>query len=192
VPDPAHPTPTRPQLTQILSGRGLVGRIVVHTGSRWLIESLRGLRGLRGLILVSLLVPRDFGVWTLFRIAMTYGSFAALGVPRGLEREVSQLTATGSTSSASRADLSARTALTFAWLRVRQGRPSPGFFRLARSRLGTEGRSGGVRAGERDQPSGGAAAHPLAAGALKLADLRQPRISAGESGRIHRNTSAAR
>ena len=47
-----------------------------------------GMFGLRGIILARVLGPTFFGVWTLFRLGLRYGAFAAMGVHRGLEVEV--------------------------------------------------------------------------------------------------------
>ena len=50
----------------------------------------QGLVSIRGIALASLLGPGPFGLWTLFRLGMLYGSFPSLGVARGLELEVAQ------------------------------------------------------------------------------------------------------
>lgn len=44
---------------------------------------------LRGVVLAALLGPEAFGVWSVFRLALRYGSFAGLGIQQGIELEVS-------------------------------------------------------------------------------------------------------
>lgn len=62
-------------------------RLVFYGSSR---AAFQGLIAARGLLLASFLGPERFGMWALFRLAMLYGSFAPLGVFRGLELRVAQ------------------------------------------------------------------------------------------------------
>ncbi|HEX5436125.1 MAG TPA: oligosaccharide flippase family protein [Gemmatimonadaceae bacterium] len=64
-----------------------VRRIALYGASRAVTEALLAARGL---VLASILGPEAFGVWKLFRIAARYAPLAALGVSRGMEREVTQ------------------------------------------------------------------------------------------------------
>ena len=66
---------------------GAARKLVFYGSSR---SVSQGLVSARGVLLASLLGPESFGVWSLFRIAMLFGSFASLGVFRGLELVVAQ------------------------------------------------------------------------------------------------------
>ena len=68
--------PSRPRLSQV-AGYGVL---------RSLIE---GLYGVRGVVLAGVLGAELFGLWALVRIAQQYLMVAALGIPRGLEVEIS-------------------------------------------------------------------------------------------------------
>ena len=50
---------------------------------------VEGLYGVRGMVLAGVLGAELFGLWSLVRIAQQYLAFASLGIPRGLEVEVS-------------------------------------------------------------------------------------------------------
>jgi hypothetical protein len=50
---------------------------------------VEGLYGVRGVVLAGVLGAELFGLWSLVRIVQRYLTFAALGIPRGLEVEVS-------------------------------------------------------------------------------------------------------
>jgi O-antigen/teichoic acid export membrane protein len=50
---------------------------------------VEGLYGLRGVVLAGVLGAELFGLWSLVRIVQRYLTFAALGIPRGLEVEIS-------------------------------------------------------------------------------------------------------
>jgi O-antigen/teichoic acid export membrane protein len=63
------------------------GRIVLYGSTRSLVEALMGVRGI---LLAGMLGPLAFGVWALFRLILTYGNFAGLGLLRGLELEVAK------------------------------------------------------------------------------------------------------
>ena len=41
------------------------------------------LLGVRGVLLAGLLGPEAFGIWALFRMVLTYGNFAGLGLSGG-------------------------------------------------------------------------------------------------------------
>ncbi len=64
-----------------------IGRIVIYGSTRSVGEALLGLRGV---LLAGLLGPEAFGIWALFRMVLTYGNFAGLGLVRGLELEVAK------------------------------------------------------------------------------------------------------
>lgn len=66
---------------------GRLGRIAIYGSSRSLVEALIGVRGI---LLAGVLGPQAFGVWALFRLILTYGNFAGLGLLRGLELEVAR------------------------------------------------------------------------------------------------------
>lgn len=66
---------------------GAFKRLVFYGSSR---AAFQGMIAARGLLLASFLGPERFGMWALFRLAMLYGSFAPLGVFRGLELRVAQ------------------------------------------------------------------------------------------------------
>ena len=66
---------------------GAFGKLMFYGASR---AASQGLMSARGILLASLLGPEKFGVWALFRLVMLYGSFASLGVFRGLELKVAQ------------------------------------------------------------------------------------------------------
>ena len=68
--------PHRPRLSH-LAGYGLLRSFV------------EGLYGLRGVMLAGVLGAELFGLWSLVRIAQQYLTVAALGIPRGLEVEIS-------------------------------------------------------------------------------------------------------
>ncbi|HEX2527214.1 MAG TPA: oligosaccharide flippase family protein [Geminicoccus sp.] len=68
-------------------GSGQFGRILLYGSSRSVVEALLGVRGV---LLAGILGPEAFGIWALFRLALTYGSFAGLGLLRGLELEVAK------------------------------------------------------------------------------------------------------
>ncbi len=51
---------------------------------------VEALIGVRGILLAGVLGPQAFGVWALFRLILTYGNFAGLGLLRGLELEVAK------------------------------------------------------------------------------------------------------
>jgi O-antigen/teichoic acid export membrane protein len=70
-----------------LAPTGTLGRIVWYGSSRSIVE---GLLGLRGIVLAGLLGPQLFGIWALFRLALTYCGFLAMGLSRGLELEVAK------------------------------------------------------------------------------------------------------
>jgi O-antigen/teichoic acid export membrane protein len=61
--------------------------MALYGSSRSLVE---GMIGVRGILLAAILGPRAFGVWALFRLILTYGTFAGLGLARGLELEVAR------------------------------------------------------------------------------------------------------
>ena len=65
--------------------RGRLRRLALYGASRTFVE---GLLGARGIILAAVIGPASFGVWALFRLALRYGAFAALGIHRGMEVEV--------------------------------------------------------------------------------------------------------
>ena len=67
--------------------QGDLGRIALYGSSRAIVE---GLIGIRGVLLAGILGPTGFGIWALFRLILTYGNFAGLGLLRGLELEVSK------------------------------------------------------------------------------------------------------
>ena len=50
---------------------------------------VEGLYGVRGVVLAGVLGAELFGLWSLVRIAQQYLTFASLGIPRGLEVELS-------------------------------------------------------------------------------------------------------
>lgn len=75
------------RLRQRLAG-GRLGRIALYGSSRSLVEALIGVRGI---LLAGVLGPLAFGVWALFRLILTYGNFAGLGLLRGLELEVARV-----------------------------------------------------------------------------------------------------
>jgi len=50
---------------------------------------VEGLDGVRGVVLAGVLGAELFGLWSLVRIAQQYLTFASLGIPRGLEVEIS-------------------------------------------------------------------------------------------------------
>ena len=50
---------------------------------------VEGLYGIRGVVLAGVLGAELFGLWSLVRIAQQYLTFASLGIPRGLEVEIS-------------------------------------------------------------------------------------------------------
>ena len=66
---------------------GRAGRIAAYGSTRALGDALIGLRGV---LLAGMLGPEAFGVWALFRLVLTYASFAGLGLLRGLELEVAR------------------------------------------------------------------------------------------------------
>jgi O-antigen/teichoic acid export membrane protein len=72
-------------LTAVARRPSLLQRIAAYSASRGVTE---GLLGLRGLILATILGPAGFGAWALLRLSMRYGTFAALGVFRGMELEM--------------------------------------------------------------------------------------------------------
>ena len=82
-------------------------RLVFYGSSRAVSQ---GLISARGILLASLLGPERFGMWALFRLAMLYGSFATLGIFRGLELEVAQSESTADLSP-NRGEEVSRTAL---------------------------------------------------------------------------------
>ncbi len=63
----------------------LLQRVAAYSASRGVTE---GLLGLRGIVLATVLGPAGFGAWALLRLSMRYGTFAALGVFRGMELEM--------------------------------------------------------------------------------------------------------
>ncbi|HEX2529563.1 MAG TPA: oligosaccharide flippase family protein [Geminicoccus sp.] len=67
--------------------KGRLGRILVYGSSRSIVEAMLGVRGV---LLASILGPEAFGIWALFRLTTIYGSFAGLGLLRGLELEVAK------------------------------------------------------------------------------------------------------
>ena len=69
--------------------------------------------GLRGLLLAAILGPATFGVWSLFRLSIRYAAFAALGLGRGLEFELTQ---TKDSSCQNEKALFARTTLGFTFV----------------------------------------------------------------------------
>ena len=71
-------------------------KLLIYGSSR---AASQGLLSARGILLASLLGPERFGVWALLRLAMLYGSFASLGVFRGLELEVAQARTSAETES---------------------------------------------------------------------------------------------
>jgi O-antigen/teichoic acid export membrane protein len=72
----ARQPPHRPRLSH-MAGYGAVRSFV------------EGLYGVRGVLLGGMLGAELFGLWSLARIAQQYLAFASLGIPRGLEVEVS-------------------------------------------------------------------------------------------------------
>ena len=64
---------------------GRLGDLALYGAARTGVE---GLFAVRGIALATVLGPALFGVWTLFRMALRYGAFAAMGIHRGLEVEV--------------------------------------------------------------------------------------------------------
>ena len=74
--------------------RTRLGRIALYGSSRAIVEILIGVRGV---LLAGLLGPQAFGVWALFRLILTYGNFAGLGLLRGMELEVAKARAEGDT-----------------------------------------------------------------------------------------------
>jgi len=66
---------------------GQIGKIAAYGSTRAVAE---GLIGLRGIVLAGMLGPERFGVWALFRLVLTYGTFVGLGMLRGLELEVAR------------------------------------------------------------------------------------------------------
>lgn len=66
---------------------GRVGRIAAYGSSRTVVEALIGARGI---LLAGMLGPQLFGIWALFRLILTYGTFVGLGLLRGLELEVAK------------------------------------------------------------------------------------------------------
>jgi O-antigen/teichoic acid export membrane protein len=99
---PPPPTPSPPPERRLR-------RVLLYGTSRSVTE---GLTGARGLLLATLLGPESFGVWALFRLAMRYAPFAALGVYRGLERQAVQA-APSAASGEDDPGLAARTAVGF-------------------------------------------------------------------------------
>lgn len=67
------------------AARGGASRLLLYGASRTTIE---GIYGLRGIALASLLGAEGFGLWTVFRLVIRYGTFASLGLERGIELEV--------------------------------------------------------------------------------------------------------
>lgn len=65
----------------------MLGKVAAYGASRSVVE---GLLAGRGFLLASILGPELFGVWALFRIYLRYLGFAALGLVRGVELEVSR------------------------------------------------------------------------------------------------------
>ena len=55
---------------------------------------MEGLFGARGIVLAAVVGPASFGVWALFRLALRYGAFAALGIHQGTEVQVAGAKAT--------------------------------------------------------------------------------------------------
>jgi O-antigen/teichoic acid export membrane protein len=72
----AQDGPHRPRLSHV-AGYGALRSFV------------EGLYGVRGVVLAGVLGAELFGLWSLVRIAQQYLTFASLGVPRGLEVEIS-------------------------------------------------------------------------------------------------------
>ena len=68
--------PHRPRLSHV-AGYGALRSFV------------EGLYGIRGVVLAGVLGAELFGLWSLVRILQQYLTFASLGIPRGLEVEIS-------------------------------------------------------------------------------------------------------
>jgi len=67
---------------------GRLGSFAAYGAARTVVEALLAVRGV---VLATVLGPTSFGVWTLFRLTLRYGAFAAMGIHRGIEVEVAGL-----------------------------------------------------------------------------------------------------
>lgn len=91
------------------AGRGFLRRFLVYGASRGAVKALEvG----RGFLIAVLLGPGGYGAWTLFRMAMPYCGFGALGIRRGLEYEVARARAGSADAGADETELG-RTAMGF-------------------------------------------------------------------------------
>ncbi|HEX5387849.1 MAG TPA: oligosaccharide flippase family protein [Gemmatimonadales bacterium] len=67
--------------------RSTFRRIALYGAAR---AAIAGVLAIRGLVLATLLGPAAFGGWALIRLGLGYAGFAALGIHRGLELELTR------------------------------------------------------------------------------------------------------